>query len=103
MMVGCTVIWYCPSVSLRNSAPLPYFSTRTTPRVLPTPKPSAARLSIAFCENRSFTFHIAIESKGRARECKAPRQSKYRLLRLAHPIEDRIGLFPGCDLRGESV
>src|SRR5712664_916842 len=59
MMVGCTVIWYSPSASLRNSAPDPYFSTRTTPRVLPTPKPSAARLSIAFWENRSLTFHMS--------------------------------------------
>jgi hypothetical protein len=33
--------------------------------VLPTPKPSAARLSIAFCENRSLTFHMAIQSNGK--------------------------------------
>jgi len=29
------------------------------PRVLPTPKPSAARLSMAFLSKRSFTFHMA--------------------------------------------
>src|ERR1700738_3643266 len=71
MMVGCTVIWYSPLASLRNSAPQPYFSTRTTPRVLPTLKPSAARLSIAFCENRSLTFHIGIQRKEVGHFCKA--------------------------------
>src|SRR6266436_1337335 len=58
MMLGGIVIWYRSSVPLRNSAPQPYFSTRTTPRVLPTANPSAARLSIVFGENRSSTFHM---------------------------------------------
>src|SRR6267378_909453 len=58
MMLGGIVIWYRPSVPLRNSAPQPYFSTRTTPRVLPTLKPSAARPSMAFGEKRSSTSHM---------------------------------------------
>src|SRR5450432_3180612 len=58
MMVGRIVNWYCPSAPWRNSAPAPYFSTRTTPRVLPTANPSAAKFSIALGENLSLIFHM---------------------------------------------
>src|SRR5580704_10376456 len=77
MIVGTTVIWYMSSVPLRNSAPLPYFSTRTTPRVLPTAKPSAARLSICFGVNRSSTFHMVLLPYGRP-----PRRLRRGFLRI---------------------
>ena len=61
MMLGKIVIWKRPSGFCRNSAPEPYFSTRTTPRVLPTEKPSDVRVSMAFFSKRSSTFHIALQ------------------------------------------
>ena len=55
---GARGAWNRALGSWRNSAPLPYFSTRTTPRVAPTLKPSAARLSMAVLSKRSSTFHM---------------------------------------------
>src|SRR5258706_12178024 len=70
MMLGGIVIWYRSSGPLRNSAPQPYFSTRTTPRVLPTAKPRAAILSIAFESKRCSMFHIVFKTRECGHVCK---------------------------------
>src|SRR5216683_2773732 len=69
-MVGRIVIVKWLSEVRRNSAPLPYFSTRITPPVLLTMNPAVDRASINLDGNLSFTFHIDFKNRGGAKGCK---------------------------------